>query len=145
MKQIIAVIRDENVEPTQGILASLGSISVVILPVLGRGQQKGALPVPDNEGSLGRNAGLHLRRQQVSSATMACTGYRPLSKKKSGPGFLPKHMLIIMAPDEDVDAIIRALVSVNQSGRHGDGKIFVCPIGRSIGVEPDGLTDPVTS
>ena len=145
MKQIIAVIRDENVEPTQGILGSLGSISVVILPVLGRGQQKGALPVPDNAGSLGRNAGLHLRRQQEPPATMTCTGYRPLPKKKSGPGFLPKHMLIIMAPDEDVDAIVRALVVVNRSGRHGDGKIFVCPIGRSLGVDPDGFPDAVPS
>ena len=145
MKQIIAIIRDEKVEPSREALTRLDITGVMILPVMGRGLQKGAVPETREEGSLGRNAGLHLRRQQVSSATIACTGFRPLSKKKPGPGFLPKCMLIIMAPDEDVDAIVQALVVVNQSGRHGDGKIFVCPIGRLIAVEPDGLPDPVPS
>jgi nitrogen regulatory protein PII 2 len=141
MKQVIAVIRDENVEPTQGVLTRLGISSVMILPVTGRGQQKGAAQVPDPGAALGWNAGLHLRRPRPSLSTTVPPGSHSGRGKKSGPGFLPKHMLIIMAPDECVDAVVLALVAVNRSGRHGDGKIFVCPVGRELGMGPDGSLD----
>jgi len=37
-------------------------------------------------------------------------------------------MLVIVAYDEEVGRIVKAIVQVNQTGRHGDGKIFICPI-----------------
>jgi nitrogen regulatory protein PII 2 len=132
MKQVIAIIRDECVEPTLSALAHAGISVIAILPVLGRGQQKGNPGVPGQEGALGRNAGHHLRRGG-ECARSAPPVYRPPPKKRPGPGFLPKRMLMLLVPDEQAADIVQALIAINQSGRHGDGKIFVCPIGRVFG------------
>jgi nitrogen regulatory protein PII 2 len=37
-------------------------------------------------------------------------------------------MLIIVAYDEDVTRIVQGIVNANQTGRHGDGRIFICPM-----------------
>ena len=54
--------------------------------------------------------------------------------RKIDLGFLPKRMLIIIAPDCDVPSIVQTLIDANQTGRHGDGKIFVCPLISAIRV-----------
>jgi nitrogen regulatory protein PII 2 len=128
MKQIIAVIRDECVELTRAALMHLVVTGIVVLPVMGRGQQKGAPGIPDQSRKLGHNAGLHLRRPAEGPVWQE---YRsPVTTKVSG--FLPKQMLMILANDNDVESIVRVLIELNQSGRHGDGKIFVCPIGQAF-------------
>jgi nitrogen regulatory protein PII 2 len=129
MKQVIAIIRDECVELTLAALAQIGITGIVVVPVMGRGQQKGAPVIPDQDGTLGRNAGLHLRRPGTG---MVWPAYRPPQKKKAGFGFLPKQMLMVLASDDDAGPVVQALIAVNKSGRHGDGKIFVCPIGRAF-------------
>jgi nitrogen regulatory protein PII 2 len=138
MKHIIAVIRDECVEPTQIALAHLGITGVTVFPVMGRGMQKGALHIPDQRSMLGRNTGPHLRRPQGLIIGSGWPGYRPPQKKKMVIGFLPKQMLFIMTDDENVDPVIQVLIAVNQSGRHGDGKIFVCPIAHIPWMETEG-------
>jgi len=127
MKQIIAIIRDECAGPSQEALARAGITGLVILPVMGRGRKKGAATGGTGE-MLGENAGLHLRHR-VSSAIWPA--YHPPRKKKAGFGLLPKQMLIILARDEVVARVIQEILAVCQSGRHGDGKIFVCPIARA--------------
>jgi len=129
MKQVIAIIRKECLGASREALARLGIEGVVVLPVQGRGLQKGAIPVPDSPGALGRIAGFALRRL-AGPQPPARSG--PPRGRKTGLRFLPKQMLIIMAEDAIVPAVVRALIGVNQSGRHGDGKIFVCPIGREL-------------
>ncbi len=37
-------------------------------------------------------------------------------------------MLTMVVPDEAVPKIIESIIRVNQSGRRGDGKIFVSPM-----------------
>jgi nitrogen regulatory protein PII 2 len=137
MKQIIAIIRDECVEPTLAALARAGISVIAILPVLGRGLQKGNPGVPGQEGGLGRNAGHHLRRGgECASSTLPV--YHPPQKKRPAPGFLPKRMLMLLVPDEQAAGIVQVLITINQSGRHGDGKIFVCPIGGVFGIDGTG-------
>ena len=34
----------------------------------------------------------------------------------------------MMVPAEAVDAVVKAILSVNTTGQYGDGKIFVCPV-----------------
>lgn len=46
--------------------------------------------------------------------------------------FVPKVKLEIAVQDQDVDAVIDALVAVTRSGQVGDGKIFVTPIDRVV-------------
>jgi nitrogen regulatory protein PII 2 len=128
MKQVIAIIREECVEPTLKALAVLGITCIAAFPVSGRGHQKGAVNFPDQDGMLGHNYGFHLRRQQGIRIGSGFPGYRPPEKKKTAFRFLPKQMLIMIAEDHDVEPAVRTLLHVNQSGRHGDGKIFVCPM-----------------
>ncbi|ADJ29219.1 P-II family nitrogen regulator [Nitrosococcus watsonii] len=45
--------------------------------------------------------------------------------------FLPKIMLEIVVGDEQVDACIEAITKAAQSGRIGDGKIFVTNVERA--------------
>jgi nitrogen regulatory protein P-II 1 len=42
--------------------------------------------------------------------------------------FLPKTKLEILAPEEQVDDIIDAIMTAAHTGRIGDGKIFVLPV-----------------
>lgn len=46
--------------------------------------------------------------------------------------FVPKVKLEIAVQDQDVDAVIDALVAATRSGQVGDGKIFVTPIDRVV-------------
>lgn len=62
------------------------------------------------------------------------TGSQAYPDTESAFGFLPKRMLIIVANDEDVSRIVQAIVTANQTGRHGDGRIMICPMISAIRV-----------
>ena len=42
--------------------------------------------------------------------------------------FLPKLKLEIAAPEEQVEAIVEAIIALASTGKIGDGKIFVAPL-----------------
>ncbi|MGB0846038.1 MAG: P-II family nitrogen regulator [Thiolinea sp.] len=46
--------------------------------------------------------------------------------------FLPKIKLEIVINDEQVDAVIEAVTGAAQTGKIGDGKIFVLPVEQAI-------------
>ena len=46
--------------------------------------------------------------------------------------FLPKIKLEIVLTDEMVDKAVEAIIEAANTGRIGDGKIFVLPLGESI-------------
>ena len=46
--------------------------------------------------------------------------------------FLPKIKLEIVINDEQVDAVIEAVTKAAQTGKIGDGKIFVLPVEQAI-------------
>ena len=46
--------------------------------------------------------------------------------------FLPKVKLEIAVPDDQVDAVIEAITNSAQSGKIGDGKIFVTSLEQAI-------------
>ena len=54
--------------------------------------------------------------------------------------FLPKLKLEIVVEDDIVDDVLRAITEAAQSGRIGDGKIFVTPIERVVRIRT-GETD----
>ena len=51
--------------------------------------------------------------------------------------FLPKIKLEIVVPDELVDKVIEAIINAANTGRIGDGKIFVLPIEEAIRIRTD--------
>lgn len=42
--------------------------------------------------------------------------------------FLPKVKIEVIVPDTQVEATVEAIVAAAQTGRIGDGKIFVLPV-----------------
>ena len=138
MKQIIALIRDERVEETKTALEVVGVRGVTFLHVTGRGQQRGKVSARELGGSLTRNMRLQLAEVRSDRDDSACSQdmefASPDPDKEFAFGFLPKRMLIMVSDDDQVEHIVQAIVSVNQSGRHGDGRIFICPMISAIRV-----------
>ena len=46
--------------------------------------------------------------------------------------FLPKIKLEVVVSDETVDGVVQAIVEAANTGRIGDGKIFILPLGEAI-------------
>jgi nitrogen regulatory protein PII 2 len=135
MKKIIAIIRSENVEETKAALKGLGINGATFLHVTGRGMPEGLSPARSL--SEERPAAFRAPDERQDGLPVPKGATLPVSppKTKPGPaGFLPQRMLIIVAHDADVRPIINTLVAANQTGRHGDGKIFVCPMISAIRV-----------
>ncbi|MBP9693723.1 MAG: P-II family nitrogen regulator [Alphaproteobacteria bacterium] len=51
--------------------------------------------------------------------------------------FLPKLKIEIFADDDHVDNIVKALISSAQTGRIGDGKIFITPLENVIRIRTE--------
>jgi nitrogen regulatory protein PII 2 len=134
MKKIVAIIRDESTEKTKLALDTLGIRGVTFLHVTGKGEQRGKIRVSDPIGTLRRGAGARLLTKPGTGPETNTPNDDIPAEKEIGLGFLPKRMLIIIAPDSDVPQIVQTLIDVNQTGRHGDGKIFVCPMISAIRV-----------
>lgn len=55
--------------------------------------------------------------------------------------FLPKIKIEVACTDEMVDAIIAAIVSVANTGKIGDGKIFVTPLEQVVRIRTGELNE----
>jgi nitrogen regulatory protein PII 2 len=138
MKQIIAVVRDERIEETKKALRAIGVRGVTFLYVTGRGHRIGNVSAGVPGGGLNRTMRLpraHAPPGEGTPDTHPGAETRPPDRDtESASGFLPKRMLVIISGDEEVDGIVQALVQANQTGRHGDGRIFICPMISAIRV-----------
>jgi len=45
-----------------------------------------------------------------------------------------KRMVTMVLEDDDVEDVVKAIIEVNQTGKPGDGKIFVLPVGDAVRV-----------
>ena len=46
--------------------------------------------------------------------------------------FLPKSKVVVVVPDEKLDAAVAAILEAARTGEIGDGKIFVTPVEQAI-------------
>jgi nitrogen regulatory protein PII 2 len=122
MKEIIAIIRPKQVVPTKEALAKLGIPSITAIPVLGRGKQCG----------IAAELNIDLRPNLITQGLSAGQRYME---------YIPKRLLSVVACNQDVDAIVKAIIEVNQTGQIGDGKIFVCPVDNAIRIRTDETGD----
>lgn len=136
MKEICAIIRRDKLPETKAAIADVGYPSVSIQSVEGRGKQKGdvacTLADMDQDGAACNST--HVKLHPTPS-TYALEHTLPKVAL-----FVPKRMLTMIVPDEAVDAVVDAILSVNTTGQYGDGKIFVSPIEDSLTIrtgEPD--------
>ena len=46
----------------------------------------------------------------------------------------PKRLVSVIVEDEKVDDVVEAIITINQTGKPGDGKIFVLPVADAVRV-----------
>ncbi len=115
MKEIMAIIRPERARATWEALESAGMGAYTVLRVLGRSRQ----------------GGLRYARRWL--------------RRPAGIRFLPKRLFWILLEDHQVDRVVEALIQANQTGRIGDGKIFVLPVEESSELEGETIRETAQS
>lgn len=122
MKEIIAIVRPIKIVPTKKALEKLGVPSVTVVPVLGRGRQRG----------IAEELNIDIRPGLLDQGVLAGMKYME---------YIPKRLLSIVARNEDVDTIVETIIKVNQTVQIGDGKIFICPVDNAVRVRTDEQGD----
>ncbi|MDW7972842.1 MAG: P-II family nitrogen regulator [Thermodesulfovibrio sp.] len=128
MKEIIAIIRRDKTPETKRALEELGFPSMTLQGVEGRGKQRGDTCTDELDSDLPKSYCTAVKLKPTPS-TYALEHTLPKVAI-----FVPKRMITMIVPDEMVDKIVNKIMEVNRTGRHGDGKIFVCPIEKAIRV-----------
>ncbi len=102
MNEILAIIRPGKERQTKEALARIGCPAVTSLRAKGRGRQRGLRSPAAAEGDA-PSPGVVMR-------------------------YLPKKLLFLIVPEKKTRAVVQTILTVNQSGHYGDGKIFILPI-----------------
>jgi nitrogen regulatory protein PII 2 len=110
MKLILAMIRIDKMAATKLALSDAGLPSFTAMPVLGRGRGRGGV-----EKVKGENPELAELIQEV-------------------PRLKSKRMITLVVTDSKKELAVETLIKINQTGKSGDGKIFVIPTTDSIRV-----------
>ncbi len=107
MKEVIAIVRMNKMNATKRALGEAGVWSFTARKVMGRGK--------------GKVDYLLLKGAEE--------GYEEaINQLGPGPKLIPKRMLNVVVPDDMVAPAVKAILSVNQAGNPGDGKIIICPV-----------------
>ena len=107
MKEVLAIVRMNKINQTKKALTEAGISSMHACECLGRG--KGLVDFKILKG--------------------AEAGYEEaISQLGSSQRLIPKRMISMILPDELVDKSISTIIAINQTGKPGDGKIFVLPM-----------------
>lgn len=111
MKEVIAIIRIGKINPTKEALLAAGFSGLHAKDVLGRG--KGFVDILRLNG-----AEKHWEEKMDELAVVG--------------RLIPKRMISMIIPDNLVKRAVQTILSVNSTGKSGDGKIFVVPVADSI-------------
>ncbi|NCC26224.1 MAG: P-II family nitrogen regulator [Deltaproteobacteria bacterium] len=113
MKEIVAVVRMNMMNRTKKALTEAGVDAFFAHEAQGRG--RGFVNPVVLEG--------------------AGKGYEEAAEILGEKGKLyAKRVITVVAPDEDVEGIVTAIMEVNRTGKPGDGKIFVLPMTDAVRV-----------
>ncbi|MDR2705844.1 MAG: P-II family nitrogen regulator [Planctomycetaceae bacterium] len=119
MKEVMAIIRLNMINKTKNALAEAGIVSMHVKDVTGRGN--GYLAALEANGN---DADKHWREQ--------------IGEYSSVGRLVPKRKISMILPDNLVHKAVQTVISVNQTGKSGDGKIFVLPVSETVRIR-DGL------
>lgn len=115
MKEVMAVIRMDMVNKTKEALQIAGFPALSCLKVLGRGKKKVDFSLIESI----------ITGSEITSPTVA-------EAVSEGHRLIPKRLLSIVVNDEDVKKVVDTIISINQKGNPGDGKIFVMPVSDAV-------------
>ena len=126
MKEIVAVIRMNRINETKKALSAAGISSMNAKECLGRG--KGLVDFKMLQG--------------------AEKGYEEaIAQLGQSHRLVPKRMVSIVVQDKMVTRTVETIIKTNQTGKAGDGKIFVLPVSNAFrvrtGEEGDMVLDEV--
>lgn len=122
MKEVVAIVRMNMANQTKRALADVGISSITAVMALGRG--RGLVDFKLLEG--------------------AEKGYEEaIAQLGQSHRLIPKRLLSVVVPDRLVRTAVNAIIEVNQTGKSGDGKIFVLPVYDSISVRTGEAGDVV--
>ncbi len=113
MKAIMAIIRMNMMNKTKKALSDAGMPSMTAKDVLGRG--KGLVDYSLLEGA-----------EKGYEEAIAQLGH--------SQRLIPKRLLFTVVPEKLKKKAVTTIIKINQTGKSGDGKIFVMPISGSISV-----------
>ncbi|MDR3603342.1 MAG: P-II family nitrogen regulator [Syntrophaceae bacterium] len=113
MKAIMAIIRMNMMNKTKKALSDAGIPSMTAKDVLGRG--KGLVDYSLLEGA-----------EKGYEEAIAQLGH--------SQRLIPKRLLFTVVPEKLKKKAVTTIIKVNQTGKSGDGKIFVMPVSGSISV-----------
>lgn len=107
MKQIIAIIRISKINETKDALNEIGLPSFMASgKVQGRGKGRG---------------------DYLETADLVPDEKEYISLSTGEPRLKTKRLLHIIVADEKADLAVQTIIKANQTGKSGDGKIFVVP------------------
>ncbi len=107
MKEVMAIIRMNMMNKTKTALSDAGISSITARDALGRG--KGLVDLSLLEGA-----------EKGYEEAVAQLG---ISQR-----LIPKRIFTVIVPDKMVPTVVKTIIKVNQTGKSGDGKIFVMPV-----------------
>ncbi|GAB7081189.1 P-II family nitrogen regulator [Megalodesulfovibrio paquesii] len=113
MKEIMAVIRMNMMNQTKSALTEAGVSAFFAVEALGRG--KGLVPKDLLDGV-----------KEGSEEAAALLGEKGR--------LYPKRVLTVVVPEDMVETVVKTIMQVNLTGKPGDGKIFVMPMGDAVRV-----------
>jgi len=107
MKEVMAIIRMNKINQTKKALIAAGISSMHARDCMGRG--KGLVDI-----------------QLLKGAEL---GYEEaISQLGNSQRLIPKRMISVVVPDALTDKTVSVIIAANQTGKSGDGKIFVMPV-----------------
>lgn len=111
MKEVMAIIRMNMVNPTKTALANAGYPAFSCRKCLGRGKKGVDMTVAQSLLETGETPANAVGEHLTESHRL-----------------IAKRLFTIIVDDEQVDQVVGIIIETNQTGNPGDGKIFVLPI-----------------
>jgi len=122
MKEILAIVRMNKINQTKRALSESGISSITARDALGRG--KGLVDLQLLKG--------------------AERGYEEaISQLGQSQRLIPKRVILIVVPEELVDRTVKTIIRENQTGKPGDGVIYVMPCSDAVRVRTGENGDTV--
>lgn len=106
MDMILAIIQPSKLEDVKQALVAVGIQGMTVIGSKGFGRQKGH--------------------------PLAFMGLYDLENRPFKVDFLPKVRIEIVVPSDRTDLIVNTIVQTAQTGKIGDGKVFVIPVSRAV-------------
>jgi nitrogen regulatory protein PII 2 len=122
MKEVMAIVRMNMMNQTKRALTEAGISSMTARDALGRGKGLVDLTVLEGAEKGYEEAIAHLGQSQR---------------------LIPKRIFSVIVPDKLVSRTVKTIIKVNQTGKSGDGKIFIMPIHDAVRVRTAESGDSV--